>query len=68
MAGLTRREFLAGTAALAAASGIAPDRLAVALQEPAVDLAAIPSTLQQTILHGPVVKGRYRSLTTAPGG
>ncbi len=67
MAGLTRREFLAGTAALAAASGIAPDRLARALQETAVDLAAIPSTLQQTILHGPVVKGRYRSLTSAPG-
>lgn len=67
MGGLTRREFLSRTAVLAAAAGLTPDLVGTALAAPAVDLAAIPSTLQQTILHGPVVKGRYRSLTTAPG-
>lgn len=67
MSGLTRREFLARTAVLAAAAGLAPDLLGTALAAETLDVAAVPSTLQQTILHGPVVQGRYRSLTTAPG-
>ncbi|MFN8149172.1 MAG: TIGR03767 family metallophosphoesterase [Candidatus Nanopelagicales bacterium] len=67
MSGLSRREFLARTAVLAAAAGLAPEMLGRSLAAPTFDRASIVSTLQQTILHGPVVQGSYRSLTTGPG-
>jgi metallophosphoesterase (TIGR03767 family) len=67
MGGLSRREFLVRTAVVAAALGLAPDLVARAVALESVDLAAIQSTLQQTILHGSIVQGSYRALTTGPG-
>ncbi len=67
MGGLSRREFLARSAALAAAAGLAPELLAPELALPAFDRRGTVTTLDQTILHGAVVQGRYRSLTTGPG-
>lgn len=67
MPGLSRRRFVAGTSALALAAGIDREVLGTALAAPAAAAEATPSTLQQTILQGRVVRGRYRSLTTGPG-
>ncbi|WP_434970252.1 TIGR03767 family metallophosphoesterase [Microbacterium sp. bgisy207] len=71
MPGLSRRHFLAGVAALAAATGMNVDllgrSLAARAQSTAQTAASIPTTLQQTILQGGVVKGSYRGLTTGPG-
>ena len=67
MAALSRRTFLATTAALAAAAGLERVELGSALSlVPAADTDA-RTTLASTILHGPVVTGRYRRLTTGPG-
>ncbi|WP_137878720.1 twin-arginine translocation signal domain-containing protein, partial [Microbacterium sp. 4NA327F11] len=67
MGGLSRRQFLARTAALAAALGVSVETLAPQLALAQTDPGEIPSTLLQTILYGPVTKGSYRTLTTGPG-
>lgn len=70
MAGLTRRQFLARAAVLAAAAGIEFDTLAPYLSAGsanAAPLADIPTTLLQTILQGGIREGRYRTLVTGPG-
>ncbi|MBN9606765.1 MAG: TIGR03767 family metallophosphoesterase [Actinomycetales bacterium] len=67
MPGLSRRQFLARAAVAAAALGLEPQLVGSALAAPRVDPGGIPSTLQQTILHGRVQKGSYRTLTTGPG-
>ena len=70
MAGLTRRQFLARAAVLAAATGVPIDSLAPpisAASANAARVADVPTTLLQTILQGAVQKGRYRTLVTGPG-
>lgn len=67
MGGLSRRQFLARTAALAAALGVSVETLAPQLALAQTDPGEIPSTLLQTILYGPVTKGSYRTLTAGPG-
>lgn len=70
MAGLTRRQFFARAAMLAAATGIPIDTLAPSLgaaSEKAAGGADVPTTLLQTILQGGIQKGRYRTLVTGPG-
>lgn len=70
MAGLSRRQFLARTALLAAATGVSFDRLGPLLHAESVRAASavdVPTTLAQTILQGGVQKGRYRTLVTGPG-
>lgn len=67
MAALSRRAFLARTALVAASLGIPADMVRSTIAAGAVTPGTIPSTLQQTILHGGAVKGRYRALTTGPG-
>ncbi|MFX8500639.1 twin-arginine translocation signal domain-containing protein, partial [Acinetobacter baumannii] len=57
MGGLSRRQFLARTAALAAALGVSVETLAPQLALAQTDPGEIPSTLLQTILYGPVTKG-----------
>ena len=68
MPGLSRRHFLTGVAALAAATGLNIDvlgrGLAARAQTTAQTAAGIPTTLQQTILQGSVIQGSYRGLTT----
>jgi metallophosphoesterase (TIGR03767 family) len=67
MGTLSRRQFLTRTAMLAAAIGLGPEFVGRALATERIDLATIPTTLQQTILHGSIVQGSYRALTTGPG-
>jgi metallophosphoesterase (TIGR03767 family) len=72
MSGLSRRQFLARAALLAAASGLELDVLGRALAagaDPSAPPAPsdAPSTLGQTILQGSVRKGSYRALTAGPG-
>ena len=67
MGALTRREFLTRTAVLAAGLGLGPEFVGRALATETIDLAAIPSTLQQTILHGAVLQQQYRALAIGPG-
>lgn len=67
MGGLSRRQFLARAALLAAAWGVSVDELVPLLAQASTDPGAVPSTLLQTILHGGVTTGRYRTLTTGPG-
>ena len=67
MAALSRRAFLARTALIAASLGIPADVLRSTIATAAVTPETIPSTLQQTILHGAIAQGRYRTLTTGPG-
>ncbi|GAA2968124.1 TIGR03767 family metallophosphoesterase [Microbacterium schleiferi] len=71
MPGLSRRHFLTGVAALAAATGLNVDvlgrGLAARAQTAAQTAAGIPTTLQQTILQGGVIQGSYRGLVTGPG-
>lgn len=67
MTGLSRRQFLHATAAAAAATGLGFDFLAPQLARAATLSADIPSTLLQTIRRGPVLSGKYRTLTTGPG-
>ncbi|MGP6203713.1 TIGR03767 family metallophosphoesterase [Microbacterium sp. F2] len=71
MPGLSRRHFLTGVAALAAATGLNVDvlgrGLAARAQTTAQTAAGIPTTLQQTILQGSVIQGSYRGLVTGPG-
>ena len=68
MPGLSRRHFLTGVAALAAATGLNIDVLGRGLvaraQTTAQTAASIPTTLQQTILQGSVIQGSYRGLVT----
>ncbi|UUW88090.1 TIGR03767 family metallophosphoesterase [Pimelobacter simplex] len=73
MAGLSRRAFVHGVGALAAAGGLQADAFGaqvarrLAAVGPAARLDDIPSTLQQTLLRGSVVQGEYRRLTTGAG-
>lgn len=69
MPGFNRRQFLTRTALLAAATGVPVDLLAPRLLagSSAASAGDIPSTLQQTIRQGSVIKGQYRALTTGPG-
>lgn len=73
MAGLSRRAFVHGIGALAAAGGLQADAFGaqvarrLAAVGPAARLDDIPSTLQQTLLRGSVVQGEYRRLTTGAG-
>ncbi|TQK20299.1 metallophosphoesterase (TIGR03767 family) [Microbacterium sp. SLBN-154] len=70
MRSLTRRQFLARTAALAAALSLDPDdlgRLLVTAPTATSGTTDIPSTLLQTILYGPTVQGSYRRLVAGPG-
>ncbi len=67
MSGLSRRQFLTTTAAIAAATGLNIEWLGPRLATPAAAAADAPSTLLQTVLQGGVVKGQYRSLTSGPG-
>ncbi len=83
MTGLSRRQFLAATSALAAASALPQHLLAPALASESATLrpsgrggirmpssataTTAPSSLQQTILQGAVQKGSYRTLVTGPG-
>ncbi len=66
MVELSRREFLAATAGLAAAWGLSRDLLGSALAEPAQP-AEVPSTLLQTIRQRTVGTGQYRTLAASPG-
>jgi len=52
---------------LAAAFGLGPEFVGRALATERIDLATIPTTLQQTILHGSIVQGSYRALAAGPG-
>lgn len=66
MSGLSRRQFLARAAVLAAALGLSIEEVAPVLAaelQPGDGM----STLLQTILQGAVQKGSYRLLTTGPG-
>lgn len=64
---LSRRQFLARSAVLAAATGLSIDHLAPRLAVAATPGADVPTTLLQTIRQGSVVTGSYRALTTGPG-
>ncbi len=66
MAGLSRRQFLRGSALLALATGVDFDLLAPRLAATAVP-RDVPTTLLQTIRQGRVLSGQYRGLTAAPG-
>jgi metallophosphoesterase (TIGR03767 family) len=69
MPGLSRRRFLTGAAALAAATGLGLDVLAprLAAGASAATLGDVPTTLLQTIRQGGTTSGQYRVLTTGPG-
>ncbi|MDO7883206.1 TIGR03767 family metallophosphoesterase [Antiquaquibacter soli] len=67
MPGLSRRQFLAGATALAAATGLGLDRLGAQLATAVTPASGAPTTLLQTVLQGSVVQGQYRRLTTGPG-
>lgn len=67
MTGLSRRAFLGGTALVAASLGIPVDLLRTQAASAALPTADVPSTLLQTILHGGIAQGRYRTLRTGPG-
>ncbi|MFA7266005.1 MAG: TIGR03767 family metallophosphoesterase [Candidatus Nanopelagicales bacterium] len=66
VAGLTRRAFMASTAALAAAFAVPRDALGAVLAAP-LKPADVPTTLQQTITIGAPVYNQFRKLTTGPG-
>lgn len=66
MSGLSRRAFLASTAALAAAFSVPRDALAAAIAAP-LRPADIPTTLQQTLRFTEPVYNKYRKLVNAPG-
>ncbi len=66
MASLTRRAFMASTAALAATFAVPRDALGAVLAAP-LKPADIPSTLQQTITIGAPVYNQFRKLATGPG-
>ena len=66
MAGLTRRAFLATTAAVAGSFALPNDLLARAAAAPLTPSTA-PSTLQQTIRLSSTANLQYRNLVTAPG-
>lgn len=66
MTGLSRRTFLATAAGLSAAWALPRDSLARALSAPLVRGDGLTS-VEQTVLVGPVRSGSYRTLTTGPG-
>ena len=66
MAGLSRRQFLARVAALAALTGLDAGALGAALSA-ATAPADVPSTLTRTILQGRGGSGKYRTLVAGPG-
>lgn len=63
--GLSRRQFLVGVSAAAAAAGIPLELLGTSAAQ--ASMREIPSTLVQTILRGSLGNGSYRHLTTGPG-
>lgn len=70
MAGLSRRQFLTRATVAALAAGLDLEVVGRALATNgarATALDVIPSTLQQTMLQGPVLRGSYRSVVTGPG-
>jgi metallophosphoesterase (TIGR03767 family) len=70
MGGLSRRQFLTRATVLAGALGLDLATVAPALAAPARAATGpdgVATTLRQTILHGRVTTGRYRTLTTGPG-
>ncbi|MFD1814332.1 TIGR03767 family metallophosphoesterase [Rhodococcus gannanensis] len=66
MPGLSRRQFLTRSAALAAATGLSSTLLGSRLAS-AAPTGDIPTTLLQTIRQGSITSGRYRTLATGPG-
>lgn len=65
--GLSRRRFIAGTAALAAVWGVSREVMGRALAAP-LRLVDAPTTLLQTIkMSSQPVRGDYRTLVAAPG-
>ncbi|MEN2740674.1 TIGR03767 family metallophosphoesterase [Microbacterium sp. X-17] len=68
MTGLSRRQFLTRAAILAAALGVDLETIAPALAAERTEAPFdVLSTLQQTILFGPVSTKSYRTLKTGPG-
>lgn len=67
MPGLSRRQFLARAATVAAITGLDLRMLAPTLATPATDWSSAPSTLLQTVLQGPVQSKNYRTLVAGPG-
>jgi metallophosphoesterase (TIGR03767 family) len=68
MPGLTRRQFLTHASALAGAMGLGLADVERLFASPmAIPAAGVPTTLEQTILHGGIARGRYRTLTTGLG-
>jgi metallophosphoesterase (TIGR03767 family) len=67
MGGLSRRQFLSQAALLAAAWGVSADDLGALLAAPSSLPPDVPTTLLQTILHGGIATGKYRTLITGPG-
>ena len=70
MPGLSRRQFLARAAAVAAATGLNLELVGQTLATNGAQAAAldgIPSTLLQTMLQGSIVQGQYRRITAGPG-
>ena len=68
MAGLTRRQFIATAGAAASAFGLSLDDIGHLLAEPAaLDRALWRSSLDETILFGPIQTGQYRTLKSGPG-
>lgn len=68
MPGLTRRQFIIQASALAGGIGLGLCDVGRALAAPTtLPAAGVPTTLEQTILHGAIASGRYRTLQTGPG-
>lgn len=67
MSGLSRRAFLAGTAALAAAWGISVDRLGAVLAAPLRAGDAFTTRLQTIRMSAQPIQGSYRTLLSGPG-
>lgn len=67
MAGLSRRQFMAAVAMSAVAAGVPVEVLGSVLAARAAEPALVPSTLQQTILQGSIIRGRYRGLVSGAG-
>lgn len=67
MAGLSRRQFIAASAAAAATAGLPLELVASASAAPVTPAGDAPSTLLQTMLQGSIQKANYRTLVAGPG-